>query len=180
MQITGEGVGMQLSSLSSLFPFLCPSLLLFPSLSLCPSPSCSTVVVIHLFPSPSTLCPTLPLPISTLRAVAHSGGWWPSHCPPLVVVVVVPLTPIPLSCLHHSTRDPPHKQLLVRLEVGGGSFVMGCPLWCGGSHCCSCSLFPPCKQLLKAMVGGAVVVVVVVVVIVIVVSSPRPCKECGR
>ena len=41
------------------------------------------------------------------------------HCPAL---------PSPPGCCHHSTRYPPHKQLLVRLGAGGVSFRC-CPLF---------------------------------------------------
>jgi hypothetical protein len=72
---------------------------------------------------------------------------------------------VAIAYLHHhrySTHNLLHEQLLMRLGVGGVSFVAIC------GHCCHCcgalevvlaSLlmvghYPPCKQVLTAMAGG--------------------------
>ena len=146
------------SSSSSLF--LCPSQLPFP-LPLSFPLSLSFPLPLSAFPCHPLSYLALPLPVSTLRAVARSGGVAvaailsssPSsslHRRPLVphrplpVVLLVSLsprppssggggsTPVPLSHRRRpSTHDPPHEQLLMRLGVSGGPFVVG-PCCC---HC---------------------------------------------
>jgi len=60
--------------------------------------------------------------------------------------------------LHYSTHNPPHKQLLMRLGVGGVSFAAPClssppssgPFPCvpphGPCHCCCCCCFWCCQH----------------------------------
>ena len=72
--------------------------------------------------------------IST-KVVSGSWQWWVCCC---------------RWC--HSTCDPPHEQLLVRLEVAGGSS------WCLGviqCHCRVITCYPPSEQSCTGIEAGA-------------------------
>ena len=92
-------------------------------------------------------------PLSTPRAIARGSGW---GC--FVGRVSSPLLlPLISSCLvspsspprRHSTHPPPHKQLLVRLGVGGVSSRSPLP-----APTCE----PPCEQVLAAVCSPSPVI----------------------
>jgi hypothetical protein len=101
------------------------------------------------------------LPVSTPRAVAHGSGWGccrgggpqvlvilpssllsscPHCCRPAALIITI-IVVVLGHCHCHSTHNPPHEQLLVRLGTGGVSSI-GCCLP-GVIVVCHCSPSPP-------------------------------------
>jgi hypothetical protein len=95
---------------------------------------CQFIVVPPCPPRRGPVC-TSPPPYEQLLVVEGSGAvvviircWWcwvvvVSPSPAVVLPISSPSCRLP-QC-RHSTHHPPHEQLLVRLEVGGASFVVG-------------------------------------------------------